>query len=179
MTTKTKEKDATKKDAYLRFVLPSSVVSKVDVAHLVEEFERVDDALTSAHVRSKAGTHKKETPVVSGPLADFLEQNKLSFEESRDRSALLKQLRLLKDKAPIIHMTFASTADGESLQKLVSWLRESIHPQAVIEVGLQPALIGGVYLRTPNQVHDFSVRGALKQAHDLLLSELEGLRGAK
>jgi hypothetical protein len=159
------------------FVLPINIVSKVDVGRLVAEVERVDNELTAAAVRQQAGSNAhSDHPVFSDQLNDFLKENELSLDAPRERTELIKQLRLLKDKLPIIHMTFAVTADNESLQTLVKWLRESIHPQAVIEVGMQPSLVAGVYVRTPNHVHDFSLRAALDGKHDLLISELEALK---
>jgi hypothetical protein len=174
----TKEK-ATKGETYADFVLPASIVTRIDISHLVKEVEWVDNELTSYNVRSKAGAHQKDKPAFTAQLSEFLEKNSLDLDDGRERTALIKQLRLLKDKAPMIHMTFAAQADGESLKKLVAWLRESIHPQAIIEVGLQPALIGGVYVRTPNHVHDLSLRGKLKSGHELLVNELEAVRGGK
>lgn len=161
------------------FVLPSNVVTKIDVSRLVSEFERVDSGMTTAAVRSKTGIENVSQPVLSEQLTDFLNQNALKLDNSNERSAIVKQLRLLKDKVPVLHMTFAVTADAESLQKLAEWVRSSVHPQAVIAVGLQPALVAGVYLRTPNHVHDLSVRGALEGRHGLLIEELETLRGSK
>lgn len=162
---------------YTDFVLPPVVVTKRDVSHLVRDAEWVDNELTTAQVRAKTGANIPAETAVSGPFAEFLEQNSLTFEASHERSALIKQLRLLKEKVPVIHMTFAVKADAESLQKLVAWVRESVHPQAVIEVGLQPALVAGVYLRTPNKVHDMSVRALLEGRHEPLVKELEALRG--
>jgi F0F1-type ATP synthase delta subunit len=75
-------------------------------------------------------------------------------------------------------MTFAVEADRESLMQLAQWVRETVHPQAVIAVGLQPGLIAGVYLRTPNHVHDLSLRAALDGGHEILVNDLEALRGA-
>jgi transcriptional regulator NrdR family protein len=164
---------------YERYVLPSSVVTKIDISRLVSEAEWVDNEMTAAAVRNKAATAEQTQPVISGQLTEFLSQNQLSIHTNSERSSLLKQLRLLKEKAPVLHMTFAVTADMESLQQLVSWVRSSIHPQAVIAVGLQPALVAGVYLRTPNHVLDLSVRGALEGRHGLLVQELESLRGSK
>jgi hypothetical protein len=162
---------------YVNFVLPPNVVSKIDVARLVSEVERVDNELTAAAVSVKTGSPVRTTPVVSQQLADFLDQNKLTLENAHERGELVRQLRLLKDKVPVIHMTFAVTADRESLQQLAQWLRASVHRQAVIAVGLQPALIAGVYLRTPNHIHDLSVRAMLSGRHDLLVKDLEAFRG--
>ena len=76
-------------------------------------------------------------------------------------------------------MTFAVSADRESLSQIAHWLRESVHPQAVISVGMQPALVAGVYMRTPNKVFDLSLRGALSGQHGALVKELETYRGRR
>lgn len=162
---------------YMDFVLPPSVVSRVDVSRLASELERVDNELTTAKVRTKAGSSERANPAMSDRLTEFLAQNKLSLDDDHGRSELVRQVRLLKDKVPIIHMTFAVEADQESLGHLVKWLRESIHPQAVISVGLQPALVAGVYLRTPNHVHDLSLRAKIQASRNQLAKELEALRG--
>jgi F0F1-type ATP synthase delta subunit len=92
---------------------------------------------------------------------------------------LIQHLRKLKDSVPIIHMTFATQADRDSLQQLAQWLRTEVHPQAVIGVGLQPALVAGVYVRTPNHIHDLTIRGKLESSRGVLVQELEALSGAK
>jgi len=161
------------------FILPANVVTKVDVSRLVSEVERVDNIMTASGVRTKIGSEELPIPVMSDQLTDFLSANTLDLQTSKTRSDLVKQLRILKDKVPVLHMTFSVTADAESLQKLVAWVRESVHPQAIIAVGLQPALVAGVYLRTPNHVHDLSLRHMLDGRHGLLVEELESLRGSK
>lgn len=163
---------------YADFVLPPSVVSKIDVSRLVSEVERLDGELTTMAVRAKAGAQQVAQPVISQQLADFLQVNSLTISQNgSERSEFVRQLRLLKDKVPVLHMTFAVTADGESLAQLAAWVRSEVHPQAVIAVGLQPALVAGVYLRTPNHVHDLSLRAKLKGSHDVLIKELEAARG--
>jgi F0F1-type ATP synthase delta subunit len=164
-------------EPYRSFALPLSVVSKVDVSRLVSELEHVDNEQTQAAVREKIAATEHPELMVSRQFADFLAQNKLSITTAQERTQLLKQLRLLKENIPVIHMTFAVSADRESLVKLTQWLRTSLSPQAVIEVGLQPALIAGVGVRTPNHIHDLSMREVIKKNHGLLVKELEVLRG--
>lgn len=162
---------------YANFVLPPSVVSRVDVSRMVDDAERVDNALTTSAVRTKAGGAESVTLTLSEQFAAFLEMNQLVFETGQQRSAIIKQLRLLKDKVPIVHMTFAVEVDRESLGQLVSWLREQVHKQAVIAVGLQPGLVAGVYLRTANHVLDLSLKAKLEGSRDMLVKELEAARG--
>lgn len=164
---------------YEDFCLPATIVTKIDISKLVAEFERVDDEMTTAGVRAKTGTAQGGNVALSDVLKDFLVENQLRPATSNDRQSLLKELKKLKDKAPIVHMTFASPADSDSQQRIVKWLRESVHKQAVITVGLQPSLVAGVYLRTPNHVRDLSLRGALKGQHGVLVSQLEALRAGR
>lgn len=113
---------------------------------------------------------------MSRQLADFVLENKLDVAAATTRTQLIKRVGAMKDTLPIVHMTFASEADRESLGQLALWLRTSVHPQAVIDVGLQPGLVAGVYLRTANRVFDLSLKGALKQGRGILASDLEALR---
>lgn len=158
------------------FVLPPSIVTKVDLSHLLSELERIDNELTAMAVRAKTAQIEQKTPTLSQTLSEFMKINSLSLPTSQSMSDLIIEIRKLKDAVPVIHMTFAVSADQESLAQIVAWLRSAVHPQAVLSVGLQPGLIAGVYLRTPNHVHDLSLRGALAGARDVLHKEIGALR---
>ena len=156
------------------FVLPAALVGRADLARLVREVEAVDNELESQKVRAHGEHVSYRLPNLSRSLGDFVEQNGIDLSDDRQRLTVREQLRRLKDKAPVVHMTFAVDADPDFLQQLVSWLRQEVHPQALVSVGLQPALIGGVYIRTPNHVHDFSIRSLLQGKRDIIVHELEG-----
>jgi len=162
---------------YTEFTLPSTIISKVDVSRLVREFEAVDNAMTAKTVRQKAGASGDEAPAMTPQLAAFLDENPVDLENTSARTAYVKQLRLLKNNVRVMNMTFAVVADPESLQQLSAWLRNSVHPQTVIDVHLQPALVAGVYLRSQNHVFDFSVRNALNEKRGELEQALGALRG--
>lgn len=162
---------------YTEFTLPPSIVSKVDIARLVREFEAVDNAMTTRDVRTRAGGIGDDLSAMSPQLTAFLDENKLNLEDASERAEYLRHLKALKKNIRVMNMTFAVVADPESLQQLAAWVRESIHPQLVIEAHLQPALVAGMYLRSQNHVFDFSVRNALKEKRGELKKELEALRG--
>lgn len=154
------------------YKLPPTLVSRVDLARLIREVETIDGDLEAQKVRSQ-GKAEYHLPPTSRGLRDFLELNKLDLADDKMRVALKEWLHVLKDKAPIIHMTFAVDVDTEVLQKLTAWVRDNAHPQGLITVGLQPSLVGGVYIRTPNHVHDFSMRSLLQNKRDVLVKALE------
>ena len=161
------------------FRLPSSVITKIDLSRLIRELEQLDNDMTTAISRTKVGAESAWQPVLSEQLTECISLNQLKLGEPSQRRNIIAELRSLKDAAPIVHMTFASPADQESLGKLAEWVRTKVHPQAIITVGLQPDLIGGVYVRTPNHVHDLSVRAQLAGHHDLIIQEVEALSGGR
>ena len=162
------------KSSDLQYTLPSALIGRADLARLVLEVETVDNDLESQRVRAGAEKSGYRMPTMSRSLSDFLDQNKVTITDDQTRMKLKEDLRTLKDTAPVMHMTFAVDADPDFLQELVQWLRKEIHPQALVSVGLQPGIVGGVYLRTPNHVHDFSIKAVLKNKRDIIVHELEG-----
>jgi hypothetical protein len=156
------------------YKLPTALVGRADLARLVREVETVDSDLESQKVRM-GGRGTYHLPNMSQPLHDFLELNSIDIADDQARMLMKEQLRKLKDRAPIVHMTFAVEADALSVQKLVAWLRDNAHPQTLLSIGLQPSLVAGVYLRTPNQVHDFTLKTLFSGQHAVMIRLLEDL----
>ncbi len=159
--------------------LPGSVITRQDIAKLVQEIEQIDAALVAIEAKVRVGLPPGNGPVLSHRLTDFLNANHLLIGDSHVRSELIAQMRHVKDTAPTVHMTFAAEADAASLQQLIAWVRQSVHPRAVIGVGLQPELLGGVYVRTPNHVYDLSIRARLQNSRHLIVEELEAIRAGR
>ena len=159
-------------------VLPSSLATRSDLQRLITEIERIDNSLNSAQIHEQIGHPADDSLTTSRQLADFLQINDIDIKNGEDRSRLLHDARHLKITAPVIHVTFATSADNDELTKIVDWVRQSVHPMAVLTVGLQPSLIGGVYIRTTNKVFDFSVRSQLANGRHIIKQELEALSGA-
>ena len=164
---------------FSKIILPPSVVSKKDVARLIDEIEFVDNAMTTKIVRAKIGKRNNAKLSFSAQLSDFVSKNELSLDDSKERRLILRQLRVLKDTAPVAHLTFATPADYQSLQQLAKWFRSAVGPQVIIEEGLQPALIAGVYVRTTNHIHDFSVRATLREKRSVLIDDIGRLNVKK
>jgi hypothetical protein len=156
------------------FVLPSALVTRADLSRLVRDIESIDNDLEAQKARNHATGHNGYTmPTLSRALTDFAELNKLDLADDQIRMLLKDQMKVMKEKAPVLHMTFAVEADPVSLQQLVDYVRKEIHPQALLSIGMQPGLVGGVYLRTPNHIHDFSVRSRLSSVRGLIAQDLE------
>ena len=158
-----------------QFVLPAALIGHADVARLLRELETIDNDLESQKARRTGSPGHYKLPGMSHALSEFLELNKIDIANDHVRMDLKARLRKLKDHAPVMHMTFATEADRESVEYIAAWIRKELHPQALITVGLQPSLIAGVYIRTPNHVHDFSVRAHMKDSRTIIVEALDAL----
>ncbi len=163
------------------YVLPSALITRADLARLVREIEDVDGDLGSQKARNHTAgedDHERRMPAISQTLHDLLELNKIDLMDDHVRTHLRKQLQKLKDKAPIIHLTFAVEADLPTLRQLAEHIRKEFHPQALLHVGLQPTLVGGVYMRTPNRAYDFSIRAKLAQNRNIIQQDIDQMMHA-
>ena len=157
-------------------LLPPSLIGRADLARLIREVEDLDNELEAQTARNRtSGATGYHMPNMSQSLHDFVELNQLDLADGQARMHLKERLKAMKEKAPVVHMTFAVEADPQSLQKLVNYLRTEIHPQALLTVGLQPRLVAGAYIRTPNHIHDFTVRELMEARREVMIKDLESL----
>lgn len=161
-----------------QLVLPPAVVTRTDLSRLVREIEDIDNEFEAQKARNQAaGRHDEgyHMPTISQGLNDFAELNNIDLKDNRARAELRKELKRLKEKAPVIHLTFAVEADLPTLQQLAEYIRKEFHPQALLQTGLQPALVGGVYMRTPNRAYDFSIRAKLAENRNVIQQDIDQL----
>lgn len=142
-----------------------------EINRLISEIEALDDFLHQASIR-KPGT-KVELPQ-TGRLLDQLAQiNNLNLLQTEDRQFLRDYLKFISQKAPVVHMSFTLDPTPLFRQKLVAWLRQNIHPQLMVQVGLHPNIGAGCVLRTTNKYFDLSLRQRFFDQRELLLNSLK------
>jgi hypothetical protein len=152
--------------------LPIQIATKIDVGRLLRELEGVDNFLEQAAIR-QPGTSVK-LPKTSRLADEFVESNKINLLRDEDRRRAINFLIMVKAKAPVLHMSFSADPSPIFQQKLVTWLRNQIHPLALLQVGLQPNIGAGCVLRTTNKYFDFSLREHFRNNRDLLIETIHG-----
>lgn len=161
-----------------QLILPSALLTRTDLARLVREIEDLDNELGAQKARNEtAGKHDEgyRMPTISQGLGDFVELNKVDLTDDHARDEMRRNLKRLREKAPVIHLTFAVEADLPTLRQLAEYIRKEFHPQALLQVGLQPSLVGGVYMRTPNRAYDFSIRAKLAENRNVIQQDIDQL----
>ncbi|HEY5442460.1 MAG TPA: hypothetical protein VIJ68_02895 [Candidatus Saccharimonadales bacterium] len=150
--------------------LPVSVTSPGDVNRLLREVEAIDERFLQLRLR-KAGTDVK-LPKTSQFLEQAVTLNGLNLLQPADRLRLRQILQAIKERAPVLHMSFGADPSADFMTKLVTWLRQEIHPFVLVTTGLQPNIGAGCVMRTNNHSFDFSLARNFARHRDLLLNGL-------
>ncbi len=168
---------AVKLDDNTQFGLPPALIGRSDVSRLLREIEEVDYALETQAIRTP---EKPLTiPAMSRALSETATLNNIDVVNLEERKRMIDALREAKDKAPNVQITFAVDPAPDITSQLVAWIRHNLHPRALITVGLQPALIGGCVVRTPDHIYDFSLRKRFKDEQPALIQAINAVIAGK
>lgn len=152
--------------------LPATVVGQVDVARLIRELNGLEDFFTAAKVRESGSP--MTPPRLTRVLESLTRENKVNLLEAKERQALTTALDKLLKNAPLLHISFASEPPPRFLSQILEWLRANVHPQTLLQVGLQPTIAAGCVLRTPNKIIDMSLRSYLNLQEPYLVKLISG-----
>lgn len=153
--------------------LPAGLIGLSDIARLTREINSLNDYFAGAKSRP-AGTASAQLPKISRLLDELAKENKINLLDENERAKLQKNLQEIYDKAPSMHISFAVEPSPKALESILSWIRQNVHPQALLNVGLQPGIAAGCMLRTTNKVFDMSLRSNLQKQSGYLTQLVRG-----
>jgi len=154
-----------------QFVVPLSLITVIDVSRLQRELKAVDEFMLQMTIRQPG--QQPVLPRSSHSLEEIAAQNGLNLLQDSHRRALNQQLDRLRAQAPTIHMSFAADPPAVFLTRMITWLRHEIHPELLLQIGLQPSLAAGCIVRTRNKYYDFSLREQFKKTRPQLIEQLK------
>lgn len=137
--------------------LPPSIGGLRELRRAIRELEAAENALVSGQIKNKAGLAPAslELPKLAEEL---LTLNKLEVRSSADLAGLRKALDQMSGTSPRCKFIFAGDVDAPFLARLVSWMRDNVSPQLLVDVTVSPPIAGGFILETPVRRYDFSWR---------------------
>ncbi len=149
------------------FKIPLSLVGRPQINRALQELDRLDDFLlaASAHKKTKAGESFEVTPL----LDELARDNGYQMTKSEDCQVLKKRLKNLLATSPQVHVSFAVEPSLKDLEPIVIWFRTHIHPTLLLQIGLQPNIVAGCVVRTPNKVFDLSLRTHMRDQQTHLM----------
>lgn len=155
-----------------KWQLPTSVATRSDLGRLQRELEAVDEFLQQSAIRQPGV--QTPLPKTSNLFAAICADNKLNLLQPTDRANLKVFLSAIRDKAPVLHVSFNTDPSPLLIQRLVTWMRQNLHHYVLLQVGLNPTIGAGCVVRTTNKVFDFSLRQRFIDKRGLLMEKLIG-----
>lgn len=147
----------------MKLQLPSSVSSLADVMALsleVREFAKwfshvsVKMHVTGSQVPSPPPQSDAARELIDGLLA-AKNLNQASLDE------MVTALEAYKTGAPSMTITLAAPAPGALRQELVTWARQNLAPNMLINFKFNATLLGGMVVRVGSHIFDWSFRRAI------------------
>lgn len=148
--------------------LPPMIVGPVDIGRLLRELEAIDELLLQQQLQDQEAKLAKTSKLLD-ELAGF---NGINLLDAEDRKRLKEFLAAIKQRAPVIHMSFGADPSPAFTEKLMRWLRDNIHPLVLLTVGRQPDIGAGCWARTTNKYFDFSLSQRFTKSSELLIQQL-------
>ena len=148
----------------MEFELPEVVYSPQLLEMVIFELDQYNEWYREAKVKAKIGVktdvqepnHSQETLLV-------IKAWQLAHGEKEESLIqLLEVLRVLK--LPIIHVTLAALPNHLQRAQLVRWFQQLATPRPLLLFSADRTLGGGVIVRTPNHIYDWSFRQKLDEA---------------
>jgi F0F1-type ATP synthase delta subunit len=151
--------------------LPLNIIDQIDINRILRELKAVDDFFVAAKARP-AGSNL-QMPKLTRSLEEIAKANNYNLLEEEHRKNLYTQIQQVKKNAPLVHISFAAEPSPSALERILVWFRANIHPQLLLQVGLQPTIAAGCVVRTNNKVFDMSLREHLNQEQKYLIQLID------
>jgi hypothetical protein len=149
------------------FELPVAVYSSQLLESVTFDIEHYLDWYRETRIKKKVGAKATDEPTHSAETVLVIEAwlaGKAPTVESLE--ALVKYLRELK--MPEVHIMLAALPNRAQREVLVDWFRANTTPHLLMSFVADRNLGGGVVVRTPNRVFDFTWKQQLVASRDKL-----------
>ncbi len=137
------------------FQLPPAVYSPALVESVIYDIQYYLDWVRQNQIRKTVGAKIKDEPTHSAETVLVIQAwlaGKPASVESLE--ALLLALRGLK--LPEVHIMLAALPNQTQREVLVTWFRTNVSPALLLSFVADRNLGGGLVVRTPNRVFDFT-----------------------
>lgn len=144
----------------MKLKLPDTVSSAQDLATLAREIGDYKRWFEHEAIKKRVNAkHKSEEPVLSTSVSDIL--HSLDTKEGIDQKSLDELTEMLVQygkNAPTMTVTLAAPPTGSTKKTLISWSRENIAPNILVNFKFNSTLLGGMVINLGSRTFDWSFR---------------------
>jgi hypothetical protein len=160
--------EPTTSDPGTGFELPAAVYSPQLLESVIYDVQVYLDWVRQNQIRRKVGAKPKPEPNHVLVIEAWLNGQPPTLESIEELLSHLKALKL-----PQIHITLAALPNQNQRETLVKWFRTNTTPHLLVSFVADRNLGGGVVIRTPNHVYDYTWKQELVAARDKLAGILK------
>ena len=128
--------------------LPNSIVNITQLSKLVTQL----------------GSKQFNTPICES----FFDANPRITKDPQAIEMVLGYFEKIIASPKILEITFAQSADEDYIIELTAWARTNIQENILLNIKVDPLLIGGVVVRSPRRIYDYSWENKLGEQREIL-----------
>jgi len=159
-------------------LLPVDLYSPDQLGIVMMEIRQRVSQLQDSSVRARTSGDKEkiETAHISALLTGILRGSGVSADDRAGLERLGKSLELLRDKAPVVHLTLAALPNRTLKRQLIEWFRKEVSPYMLVTFTVRTDIGGGVVVRAGSRIYDFSFRQQIVGNKHRIAEIFEGVR---
>jgi hypothetical protein len=138
--------------------LPLDLYSPDQLGIVMLELRDHINAMRDKAVREKETGQPEEPPHVSALLLGVMHGAGVRSEDQAAQEELQRSLQMIREKAPVAHITLAALPPRTLKRQLIEWFRTQINPYCLLTFSTRTDIGGGIVLRAGSKVYDFSFR---------------------
>lgn len=149
----------------MKFELPAAVYSPQLLESVIYDVQYYLDWTRQNDIRKQMGVAVKEEPNHSAEtvlvIEAWLNGKPATLEALEELLDYLKGLKL-----PEVHITLAALPNRNQRETLVKWFRNNAKSQLLLSFVADRNLGGGIVIRTPNRIFDYTWKRQLVENRD-------------
>lgn len=137
--------------------LKKNLITRIDLVHYLEEVSRIEKV-----VYDKEGTLSEKTKdEVSAPLQEVIEGLDSGQKEAGKQIEILKEIQSYLEGFSKLRLTIAFSPAVDFLKEIKADLSQSIDSRFVIDLAVEPKIIGGAEVEYKGGFLDLSLQSQL------------------
>ena len=140
--------------------LPPSISSRQDVKAVIMELKRYIRWVSQSEIKQSVTQQASaQQPAVSPTTMDVVNGSHAGKPLTKDSlESLIKSLDAFVAKAPFVTVTLAAPAPNSLRQAIVSWFRQNVRPNLLVDFSFNSTMLGGMVVRYGSHVFDGSFK---------------------
>lgn len=142
----------------MRLSLPSSISSRQDLKAVVMELQAYAHWSSQNAVKQRVVNQPFEGQPGLSPAAAELLRQAGAGPDSQNLDRLIGALEAFAAKAPYVTITLAAPAPNSLKQAIVTWFRQNVRPDILVDFNFSAPMLGGMSVRYGSHVFDGSFK---------------------